>query len=93
MYLKFFGRGEEHWYTLKWNYKILFLMSQLHKEEKVKNLAKHGFIESLAGRTIKFRYICESGFLTLVFRRHLNWDDGLEGECRSGHEQIVFFNF
>ena len=57
---------EEHWYKLKWNSKILVLMSGLHKKGKIEELARHGHIESLNGRKVRFEYICEAGSLNLV---------------------------
>ena len=59
---------EEYWYLLKWNHKILALMSALHKKDTVKKLAKNGHVESLAGRDVRLKYICESNSLTLVKR-------------------------
>lgn len=84
---------EEHWYKLKWNVKIELLMSKLHKDGRSKELAKHGHIESLNGRTVDIRYICEYGSLPLfrriIFRNEPNWNYALIGSCRGGHLKLV----
>ena len=86
---------EEHWYKLKFNRKIVELMRSLRKTGRTKDLARQGAIESLAGRHVKFRYICEYGSLNLVRRVILkqkpDWNDGLIGACFGGHRAIVHF--
>ena len=78
--------AEEHWYKLKFNQKILKLMCSLRKKDKAKNLARHGFIESLYGFIESlaereadlsgsiFGYICEYGSLDLVRRFEFEFD-------------------
>ena len=92
---------EEHWYKLKWNSKILKLMHGLHKKESINDLARHGHIESLDGREVNFKYICEfgenhkRGSLSLIRRfiygRDPNWNEGLEGACLVGNIDIINF--
>ena len=93
--------AEEYWYKLKWNQKILTLMSSLHKKGKVEDLARYGLIESLRGRHVRFDYICEFGSVNLVWRVIFSltcepdWIAGLHGACRgtskdgSGHIKMV----
>ena len=76
--------SEEFWYKLKWNRKILDLMYNLHKQDKIKNLARNGHVESLVGHSVSLKYICEYGSVNLVDRinHYSDVNEGLRGACR-----------
>ena len=68
-------------------------MIRLHKSGSTKQLAKMGWIESLAGREIMFHHITQCQSLNVVKRFSygkdvdLRW--GLYGACKTNCEKII----